>query len=87
MIEPRNFAMWNRAHRGAYRKGYSAGASGEPIESCPYEDRRKESGRLSWSRSFITAWTDGWEEGRKQFIITEYHANRSGRSQPPPQPR
>lgn len=58
--EPPLFSSWNRAHRGAYRRGFHAAGTGEP---CPYEDHRKPSGRLSWSRSFIRTWEDGHAAG------------------------
>lgn len=54
---------WNRAMLGAFRKGMRAALSGEPITACPYRDHRKPSGGLSWSRSFICAWEDGWRWG------------------------
>ena len=60
--EPANITSWNRAHAGAYRKGVLARAAGMDLAQCPYEDRRKASGRISWSRSFITAWQDGWQD-------------------------
>jgi len=67
----------NRAHRGAYLKGVAARVAGEDQSACPYEDRRKPSGRLSWSRSFISAWRDGWEYGadREQALITLKYAH------------
>ena len=52
----------NRAMAGAWRKGRAAAERGDPIESCPYVDRRKTCGRLTWSRAFITAWEDGWRD-------------------------
>lgn len=63
MKTPDNFASWNPALRGAYRKGQRARADGVPLDACPYEDKRKPSGRLSWSRAFIRAWEDGWRDG------------------------
>lgn len=51
--------------RGAYLKGRRAFERGEPITACPYRDRRTWSGRLTWSRAFITAWKDGWRDGEK----------------------
>lgn len=57
-----DFTGWNRAHKGAYLKGAKAQQAGDPISSCPYNDYRKPSGKLSWSRSFITAWQDGWRD-------------------------
>lgn len=49
---------------GAYLKGIHAGLAGEPATACPYEDKRKWSGRLTWSRAFITAWHEGWKQAR-----------------------
>jgi len=57
---PHLFHRWNRAHQGAYRKGVLAYRSGVPLHECPYGDIRKESGKLTWARSFQTAWRDGW---------------------------
>jgi ribosome modulation factor len=34
---------------------------GRGIDDCPYQNKRKPSGKLSWSRSFISAWRDGWQ--------------------------
>lgn len=57
---PEHMGRWNRAHVGSYRKGVIARFSSESLDACPYQDKRKPSGRLSWSRSFIAAWEDGW---------------------------
>ena len=46
--------------RGAFRKGYRAFAIGETLADCPYEDKRKDDGRLTWSRAFQAAWREGW---------------------------
>ena len=46
--------------RGAFRKGYLAFTSGEPRASCPYMDKRSESGRITWSRAFQASWREGW---------------------------
>jgi hypothetical protein len=59
---PRRFEDWNPAMRGAYSKGAVAAHAGEAEGACPYEDRRKASGRLTWSRAFISAWTDGYRD-------------------------
>lgn len=56
------FRGWNKALIGAYKKGAKAKQDGLLITDCPYEDHRKPSGKLSWSRSFIRAWQDGWRE-------------------------
>lgn len=63
---PNRFNTWNRAHRGAYKKGVQAANAGDPWQSCPYIDKRKWSGRLSWSRSFIAAWRDGYRDAKRQ---------------------
>jgi hypothetical protein len=62
---PSDSYRWNRAIRGAFKKGMLAQQEGKPIGSCPYGDKRKSDGRLSWSRSFITAWEDGWRWAAK----------------------
>jgi ribosome modulation factor len=61
---PSNFLRWNRALRGAFLKGAAAHLAGENLGACPYDDKRKPSGRLSWSRAFRNAWRDGWEYAR-----------------------
>lgn len=63
---PRDFERWNPALRGAYLKGVRAAQAGETLDACPYRDRRNDSGRLTWSRSFIRAWEDGWRDARAQ---------------------
>lgn len=58
---------------GAYQKGLTAGLADEPEDACPYEDKRNNSGRLTWSRAFRTAWHDGWKfakNNREQALIT-----------------
>jgi len=60
MIKPRGFDQWNRALQGAYRKGWNAWVEQGSAAECPYEDKRKPSGKLSWSRAFMNAWSDGY---------------------------
>lgn len=62
---PRDIERWNRAMRGAYMKGRRAYLAGQQLADCPYEDKRKPSGGLSWSRSFITAWVDGFRDMKR----------------------
>jgi hypothetical protein len=72
---PDGFEKWNPAMRGAFRKGYDAGVSGYPCSS-PYADKRKDDGRLTWSRAFASAWRDGWlagDEQRKCDAITAFY--------------
>ena len=61
MIKPAGFDSWSAPLKGAFLKGYKcAEAGGSAAFDCPYWDKRKESGRLTWSRSFIRAWHDGF---------------------------
>ena len=39
--------------------GYRSAQADQDQSACPYQDKRKPSGGLSWSRSFIKAWLDG----------------------------
>lgn len=66
MVIPDRFHRWSPAWRGAYRKGYEAGVDGIARENCPYDDKRKWDGRLTWSRAFRSCWHDGWEAGQKE---------------------
>ena len=63
---PEGFDKWNRSMRGAYMKGARAFLSGETLGDCPYRDHRTDSGRLSWSRAYIRAWSDGFVDAEKQ---------------------
>lgn len=61
---PAGFERWNKALQGAFRRGMRAHLAGLPFSACPYYDRRKADGRLTWSRAFVAAWEDGhrWAE-------------------------
>ena len=59
------FERWNPALQGAFRKGYLACGVGEPITCCPYADRRKRDGLLTWSRAFRAAWKEGWDYAKR----------------------
>ena len=61
MSMPRDFEKWNPAMRGALIKGMKARESGIDRGSCPYIDKRKDCGRLTWARAFILSWQDGWD--------------------------
>jgi hypothetical protein len=60
MIKPVGFDTWNPALRGAYTKGWRAAKGGQPRTACPYVDKRKVDGRLTWGRAFRSAWIDAW---------------------------
>lgn len=65
--------------RGAFIKGVSAFFSGANESECPYDDIRKPSGKLSWSRAFINSWLDGFEyakNNRDDALITLAHLPR-----------
>lgn len=51
---------------GAYKKGGAAFLAGQALTDCPYPDTRKDNGRLTWSRAFRTAWSDGWRDAERQ---------------------
>lgn len=57
--DPPGSERWNRAMLGAYRRGYRACLAGY-IGLAPYVDKRKRSGRVSWSRAFIRTWEQGY---------------------------
>ena len=40
----------------AYRHGFMAGMTGQPIEKCQYR-----------AEVIVTAWEAGWQDGREQF--------------------
>lgn len=61
MRTPNGYEQWNPAWRGAFKKGVLAHQAGIDRSQCPYEDKRKWDGRLSWSRAFIATWRDGWD--------------------------
>ena len=50
--------------RSAFLQGVDAQLEGNDLNACPYQDNRKPSGRVSWSRAFQNAWRDGWEYAR-----------------------
>ena len=67
---------------GAYLKGIHARLEGAAITDCPYKDKRKWNGRLTWSRAFENAWRDGWEyadKDRQQALITVAHSKHARR--------
>jgi len=59
----------NRALLGAVKKGIAAKKAGLSETDCPYKDKRKPSGRLSWSRAFRYAWFDGYTGRLTEFDI------------------
>lgn len=65
MKRPANFDDWNPALRGAFMKGARAQEAGDPESACPYRDRRTSRGAITWSRSFIIAWLDGWRAAQQ----------------------
>jgi len=57
----------NRALEGAKRKGAMACKTGFNRRSCPYEDHRTYRGAVTFSRAFIKAWLEGWDETNKEL--------------------
>ena len=70
-VTPEGFATWHKPFQGAYRKGVLAFRSGLALSACPYADKRKGGGQLTWSRAFITAWDSGWRNAEKQSVQRE----------------
>lgn len=68
---PSGAEHWNRAWRGAFRKGWDACMAGQSRGTCPYEDHRKPSGLLSWSRAFINSWLAGYDAARQSKGATK----------------
>lgn len=44
----------------AERKGREAAMAGLGEDACPYKDKRKEDGRLTFSRAWRNAWFAGY---------------------------
>lgn len=87
MKMPDGFEKWNPALRGAYRKGVKASAQGIPLSACPYQDKRKPGGQLTWSRAFIAAWCDGWTDFKaQQDPVDQYYADRAKHPHPGTRP-
>lgn len=59
--------MANRALDGAERKGREARDRGDPRHACPYNDYRKDCGRLTFSRTFRNAWLSGWADRDREL--------------------
>jgi len=53
----------------ARRKGREAFLAGRREEDCPYRDRRKEDGRLTFSRAWRLAWLEGFREQKKISLM------------------
>lgn len=58
----------------AMRKGRIAALAGEPEGACPYEDKRKPDGRLTFSR----AWRNAWLAGHRA-ALREQRPKKEGR--------
>lgn len=56
----------NKAFQGAFAKGERAALSEQPRKN-PYIDKRKDDGRLTFSRAFRTAWFDGYDSAMKEM--------------------
>ncbi len=46
----------------AYVKGRLAAQNGGSEADCPYPDYRQKSGKLTWSRAYRNAWTNGYRD-------------------------
>jgi len=61
-MEPPDDHGYTGALAGAYRKGWRARVEGLLLGDCPYKDRRKMDGRVTFSRAFRKAWHRGWRD-------------------------
>jgi ribosome modulation factor len=43
-------------------RGYIAALAGKPRSACPYPDKRKPNGKVTFSRAFRNAWLSGWDD-------------------------
>jgi len=62
-----------------------AALASEPEAACPYDDKRKADGRLTFSRAFRNAWLQGHREAtrdREQALITVLHRRGARRPKP-----
>lgn len=50
----------------AKEKGRQGRRDGLAIGANPYPDTRTGRGAITWSRSFLRAWADGWREADKE---------------------
>jgi ribosome modulation factor len=48
----------------AKEKGAWAARIGQTEADCPYPDKRKDDGRLTFSRAFRNAWAQGFREAK-----------------------
>lgn len=49
----------------AEEKGRQAAREGKPRTACPYGDNRTYRGAITWSRGYIRAWLEGYDNERK----------------------
>lgn len=75
--EPEGYSKWNPSMRGAFRKGYDAQKDGAGMDECPYKDKRTDTGKITWSRAYMSAWRDGWFWADKLEAIEDYYASRN----------
>ena len=61
-MEPPDDHGYTGALAGAYRKGWRAWVDGHGLGDCPYRDRRKANGKVTFSRAFRNAWHKGWSD-------------------------
>jgi ribosome modulation factor len=57
----------------AERKGREAGLAGLGADACPYQDKRQNSGRLTFSRAWRNSWLAGWKAGREEMLRLTNH--------------
>ena len=63
--------------RSAWRKGFACALDGGSRSECPYEDRRNDLGHVTFSRAYIHAWNEGFDDGRKQALQETKHVEKT----------
>lgn len=68
---PDDAARWNRARRGAFKRGVMDFHAGKSAAfDCPYKDKRTAKGAVTFSRAYVNAWHDGfsWAQSGEDII-------------------
>jgi len=53
-------SITNRAHRGAFRRGWNAYCLGSSQTQCPYHVQAEDRYGNSYRRVFARCWCEGW---------------------------
>lgn len=62
--------MPGNAFDAAVQKGREAFLAGNPKSACPYRDKRKDDGRLTFGRAWRSAWHGGYNQALQEVVAT-----------------